>query len=164
MTLIGINKLAERFSSKCYLHYKNRIRLLENESLSGSFFNCNIISESYLQYLALKSPTKIISFHIIPNTIRRYVDNKDVRLQLKTNHFGKIRPCRKLLNILDSSITNSINDKYEFKVHRKDLITNIYVKQTTCMSPDTIKSIYEVFLQYAQTICSTKMLTKKCIS
>lgn len=159
MTLKGINKRAERFSSKCYLHYKNRIRLVENESLSGSFFNCNIISESYLQYLALKSPTKIISFHIIPNTFRRYVDKKDVRLQLKTNHFGN-DSCRKLLNILDSSITNSINDKYEFKVHRKDPITNIYVKQTTCMSPDTIKSIYEVFLQYAQTICSARYHNK----
>ena len=30
------------------------------------------------------------------------------------------------IHVLKVNIVNTINDKYEFKVHRKDFITNIY--------------------------------------
>ena len=38
------------------------------------------------------------------------------------NFLGTIR-----IHVLEVNIVNTINDKYEFKVHRKDFITNIYI-------------------------------------
>ena len=39
----------------------------------------------------------------------------------------KFEEFNKSLNFLTINITNTINDKYNLKVHRKDAITNIYL-------------------------------------
>ena len=47
------------------------------------------------------------------------------------------------LNFLDISITdNTTNKKYEFKVHRKDAITNIHIKPNTYIDPSTTRSVF----------------------
>ena len=49
-------------------------------------------------------------------------------------------------------VTNrATHHKYEFKVHRKDSIINIHVKTTSCISPNTIKSIFKSFLHRTRT-------------
>ena len=53
-------------------------------------------------------------------------------------------------------ITNTINNKYEFKVHHKKAITNIHIKPTSCIDPNTIKSVSKGFLHRADSICSEK--------
>ena len=52
----------------------------------------------------------------------------------------------KSLNFLEINISNTINNKYEFKVHRKTAITNIHIKPTSCIDPNTIKSKFKGFL------------------
>ena len=42
------------------------------------------------------------------------------------------------INLLDINVTNTINNKYEFKVHRKKAITNIHIKPTSCIDPNII--------------------------
>ena len=58
----------------------------------------------------------------------------------------------KSLNFLDIRITNTINNKYEFIVHRKEAITNIHIKPTSCTDPNTIKSVSKGFLLIAHSI------------
>ena len=38
------------------------------------------------------------------------------------NFFGTIH-----IHVLKVNVINTVNDKYEFKVHRKDFIINIYI-------------------------------------
>ena len=52
----------------------------------------------------------------------------------------------KSLNFLEINISNTINNKYEFKVHRKTAITNIHIKPTSCIDPNTIKSKFKGLL------------------
>ena len=60
-----------------------------------------------------------------------------------------------LLNFLDINITSNIsNGKYEFKVHRKDIITNIHIKPNSFINPSITKRDFKSFLGRAHTRCS----------
>ena len=63
---------------------------------------------------------------------------------------------KKSLNFLDFSITNTINNKYEFKVHREKAIINIHIKPTSCIDPNVFKSVFKSFFHRAPSICSEK--------
>ena len=52
------------------------------------------------------------------------------------------------------NITNTIDNKYEIKVHRKNAITNIHIKLKSCIDPNIIKSVFKGFLHRAHSICS----------
>ena len=67
----------------------------------------------------------------------------------------------KSLNFLDINITNIINNKYEFKVHRKKAITNIHVKPALCIDSNIIKSVFKGFLDRTQSICSEKYIKEE---
>ena len=67
----------------------------------------------------------------------------------------------KSLNFLDINITNTSNNKYEFKVHRKNAITNKHIKPTSCINPSIIKSVFKGFLHRAHSIYSEKNISKK---
>ena len=60
---------------------------------------------------------------------------------------------------------DTINNKYEFKVHRKNAITNIHIKPTSCIDPNIIKSVFKVyssvFLHRAHSICSEKYIKEE---
>ena len=59
------------------------------------------------------------------------------------------------------NITNTINNKCEFKVHIKKAITNIHIKPTSCIDPNIIKSVFKGFLHRAHTICSEKYVKEE---
>ena len=87
---------------------------------------------------------KALTMHKQPKTFKRYVDDSHAHFTSKhhANIFQEILnkqdpaiQCtieyeneNKSLNFLDINITNTINNKYEFKVHRKKAITNIHIK------------------------------------
>ena len=96
-----------------------------------SFFNENTVRK-----LSAKFKTQSnYRFHIAPKTFRPYVDdNHDLRWLLLFLHIlNKQDPAiqstiehedqSKSLNFLNNSIMNTINDKNEVKIHRKDAIT-----------------------------------------
>ena len=63
----------------------------------------------------------------------------------------------KCLNFLDIKANNS-NRRYEFDVHRKPALTKVQIKPHSCITPDTITSIFKGFLARATKICSEKYL------
>ena len=144
LTLNDIPKLTEFCLSKSYFLYENKIRLLENAGPIGLSLMV-VLSESYLQHLEHKAMVEALTMQIQPKTFKRYVDDSHARFTSKhhANIFQEILNKQdpaiqytieyenenKSLNFLDINITNTINNKYEFKVHRKKAITNIHIKQ-----------------------------------
>ena len=94
-----------------------------------------ILSGNYLQHLEHKAIATALTIQIQPKTFKRCVDDNHARFTSKhhANTFqemlNKQDPAirytieyenkNKPLNFLDISITNTTNNKYEFKVHRK---------------------------------------------
>ena len=68
-------------------------------------------------------------------TFWRILDKQDPVIQCTIED----EDCNKSVSFLTINITNSINDKYYFEVHRKDIITDIYLILTFCVSTYTIK-------------------------
>ena len=58
----------------------------------------------------------------------------------------------KSLQFLDLAITN-INARYEYKILRKNAITNVQVKPNTGHHPKVLKGTFTSFLHRAHTIC-----------
>ena len=61
----------------------------------------------------------------------------------------------------ENNITNTINNKYEFTVHRKKVITNIHIKPTSCINPNIIKSVFKGLFHRAHSICSEKYIKEE---
>lgn len=176
LTLTDIHKLAELCLSKCYFLFENRLRLLENSGPIGLSFMV-ILSESYLQKLESKAILEALNFNIAPKTFKRYVDDSHARFISKDNAItflnllNKQDPAiqytieyedeNKSLNFLDINITNTIDHKYAFKIHRKNAITNIHIKPHSCISPSIIKSVFKGFLHRAHAICSEKYIKQE---
>ena len=62
---------------------------------------------------------------------------------------------------MDINITNTIDNKYEFNVHRKNAITNIHIKPKSCINPNIIKSVFKAFLHRANSISSEKYIKEE---
>ena len=56
------------------------------------------------------------------------------------------------IHVLKVNIVNTINDKYEFKVHCKDFTPTFIFKNNFFISSNTIKPIFKRFLHRAHTI------------
>ena len=176
LTLTDIHKLTELCLSKSYFLYENKIRLLENAGPIGLSLMV-VLSESYLQHLEHKAITEALAIQIQPKTFKRYVDDSHARFTSKhhANTFQEIlnkqdpaiqyaieyENGNKSLNFLDINITNTINDKYDFKVHRKKAITNTHIKSTSSINPNIIKSVFKGFLHRAHSICSDKYIKEE---
>ena len=109
------------------------------------------------------------NYKIAPKMFRRFVGDSHARFQERShaNKFLEILnmqdPAMKYtvesedhkhsLNVLEINITsNTTNKKYEFKVHRKDAITNIHIKPNSCIDPSITKSVFKGFLHGAHTM------------
>ena len=108
-----------------------------------------------------------LTMQIQPKTFKQYVDDSHARFTSKhhTNIFQEILKKHdpaiqytteyenenKSLNFLDINVTNTINNKYEFKVHCKNAITNIHLIcafdiPTLCINPNITKSVFKSLL------------------
>ena len=65
------------------------------------------------------------------------------------------------INLLDINNTNTVNNRYEFKVHRKKAITNIHIKPTLCIDPNIIKIVFKGFLYKADLIYFEKCIKEE---
>ena len=65
------------------------------------------------------------------------------------------------LNFLDLTIINTGTGKYEFKIHRKNPITNVQIKPHSYVSPALIRGILKGFVSRANKLCSEKYLDDK---
>ena len=170
------HKLTKLCLSKSYFLYENKIRLLENTGPDG-LSRMVVLSENYLQHLEHKTIVEALFIQIQPETFKRYVDDSHARFTSKhhANTFQEIL-CKqdlaiqyttkyenenKFLNFLDINITNTINNKYEFKVHHKKAITNIHIKPTSCIDPNIIKSVFKGFLHRVHSTFSEKYIKEE---
>ena len=136
-----------------------------------------VLSENYLQHLKHKAIAEPLTTQIQPKTFKRYVDESHARFTPKrhANTFQEIlnkqdpaiqytidyENRNKSLNFLDINITNTINNKHEFKVHRKKAITNIHIKPASSIDPNIMKSVFKGFFHRAHSICSNKYIKEE---
>ena len=64
----------------------------------------------------------------------------------------------KSINFLDTTIINNKQGSYDFKVHRKDTITNVQIQPTSSVEPKTVAGVFKGFLTRAKRICSPQYL------
>ena len=65
------------------------------------------------------------------------------------------------LNFLDVTIINTGAGKYEFKMHRKNAITNVQIKPHSFVNPSLIRGIFKGFVSRAKRLCSGKYLDEE---
>ena len=65
------------------------------------------------------------------------------------------------LYFLDVTITNTGGGKYEFKIHRKNTITNVQIKPHSFVNPALIRVIFKGFVSRAKKLCSEKYLDEE---
>ena len=61
---------------------------------------------------------------------------------------------KKTLPFLDIRIMNNSSGRYEFGVYRKEAITNVQIKNNSCIDPNITKGVFKGFLARAWRICS----------
>ena len=129
--------------------------------------------QSYLQKIDCKAIREALNYKIVPKTWRRFVDNSYAGFQERTHADKSLEILNKQdppikctaefedhkhsLSFLDINITNNTtNKKYEFKVHRKDAITNIHIKTNSFIHRSITRCVFKGFLHRAHVICSEK--------
>ena len=138
-----------------------------------------VVAEAFLLYIEKRAFTiaKLPQNSACPITHKRYVDDSHDRFSTrrKSNKFlniiNSIEPKiqftaeyedeNKSLNFLDTTIVNEGKGKYEFKIHRKDAITNVQVKPTSCHDNKVKYGIFKGFIHRAKSICSEKYLEEE---
>ena len=177
LTLTDINKLTELCLSKCYFLHENNLRLFQNSRPIG-LSRIVVLSECYLHKIEFKAITEALNYKIAPKTFRRFVNDSHARFQDRSHakkfleilkkqdpaikYTAEFEDHENSLNSLDINITNNTtNRKYEFKVHRKDKITNIHNKPNSCIDPSRIKSVFKGFLHRAHTIYPEKYIKEE---
>ena len=135
-----------------------------------------VLAESFLQMIENKALNiangKPSPVH--PITHKRYVDDCHDRFKNKetSEEFLKILNSQepriqftveyensdKELYYLDIKIINSKNHEYEFKIHRKDAITNIQIKPNSCHDDKIKNGVFKGYILRAKSLCSEKYL------
>ena len=109
-----------------------------------------VLSESYLQHLECKAIAEVLTIEIQPKNIKTIYRRQSCFLSIKknkTNTFQEILkkqdPAfqytikneneKKCLNFLDITITSTINNKYEFKIHHQKASHYQYTYQSNVM-------------------------------
>ena len=67
----------------------------------------------------------------------------------------------KILNFLDTTIINNGTGKYEFKIHRKNAITNVQLKPNSCHDDQVKYGVFKGFIHRAMVICSEQYLEEE---
>ena len=138
-----------------------------------------VLAESYLQKIENQALTisQNRTIPVNPITHRRYVDDthdrflekeksveflgilndQDERIQFTAEYESK----DKELNYLEITTINTKQGKYDFKVFRKDAITNIQIKPESCHDHKIKRGIFKGFILRAKAICSEQYLSEE---
>jgi len=133
-----------------------------------------VVAEAYLQYHESNAIDCALHRSVSPKSYVRYVDDghsrfenvekatvfRDILNEQDPDHLKytiEIEDNTKKLNYLDLNIHNN-NGHYEFKIHRKNAITNVQIKPNSGHDPKILKAIFTGFLDRAFTICTDNHL------
>ncbi|XP_065678811.1 uncharacterized protein LOC136093634 [Hydra vulgaris] len=168
-----IKTLIELCLYRPYFLWNNEIHELENSGPIGLSVMV-VLAESFLQNLEKRALNIALKTNPIIDikAFYRYVDDSHARVpniaqanQFKTilnQQHPKIQYTiefendKKTINFLDLCIINNKNGKYEFRIHRKNAITNIQVKATSNHDPQILNGIFKGFVHRAFNVCSQK--------
>ena len=133
-----------------------------------------VISEAFLQRLEDRALQEALATNLAPLTYKRYVDDSHARFETVHQSHSFLNILNKQnkaikytmekedqsrkLNFLDLTIINTGTGKYEFKIHRKNAITNVQIKPHSYVNPALIRGIFKGFVSRAKKLCSEKYL------
>lgn len=175
LTLNDIKVLIELCLRKCYFLWNDQIRILDDAGPIGLSLMV-VMAEGYLQILEKNAIALALRSNppVAPITHRRYVDDTHNRFQ-NIEHVERFKNIlnnqdkqiqftveleneQKELTFLDINIKNDKNGKFQFKVHRKDAITNVQIKPHSSIAPNIADGVFKGFLARAYAICSKEYL------
>ena len=175
LSLNDVKTLIDLCLNKCYFVWDNQIRTLDDAGPIGLSLMV-VISEAFLQKIERVSINSALQkpIPVAPKSYRRYVDDTHARFENrdKANEFLHIlneqdervqfsieyEDENKSINFLDTTIINNKQGSYDFKVYRKDAITNVQIKPTSSIEPKTVAGVFKGFLVRAKRICSPQYL------
>ena len=178
LNILEIKTLIELCLSKCYFLWNNQIYELEDSGPIGLSLMV-VIAEGFLQVLEKKAFNDALHVQpaIILKSFYRYVDDSHARfpnityarkfkeiLNQQSKHIQytmEEENENKELEFLDTKIINNGEGKYEFRVYRKEAITNVQVKPSSSHDPKILIGIFKGFLHRAYNICSEKYLDQE---
>ena len=121
-----------------------------------------VISEAFLQRLEDNAIQEAMPTNLAPLTYKRYVDDSHARFETVHQSHSFLNILNKQnraiqytmekegqsqkLNFLDVAIINTGAGKYEFKMHRKNAITNVQIKPHFFVNPSLIRGIFKGFV------------------
>ena len=170
-----IKQLLEVCLYKSYFLWNNQIHSLEDSGPIGLSLMV-VLAESFLQTIEKRAINIAINkpIPVNPITHKRYVDdthdrfknkqlseeflkilnNQEPRIQFEAEYEDE----NKTLNFLDIKIINTTNGYYEFKIHRKDAITNIQIKPDSSHDEKVKDGVFKGYISRAKAICSPKYI------
>ena len=165
LTFTDMHKLTELCLSTNYFIFENRMRILENSGPIGLALMV-AISEAFLQRLEDRAMQEALVTNLAPLTYKRYVDDSHARFETvhQSHSFLNILNSQnkviqykmekedqsRKLNFLDVTIINTGKGKYEFKIHRKNAVTNVQIKPHSYVNPALIRDIFKGFVSRAR--------------
>ena len=176
LKLNDIHKLIKLCLCKCYFLWNDKLYEVLDTGPIGLALMV-IIAESFLQYLEQNALQQSLNSNICPLSYRRYVDDGHARfetisqaqdflsiLNSQDNHIQYTMETEGVpghLDFLDITIINSGKGSYEFKIHRKEAITNIQIKPNSSVDPQIHIGVFKGFIARAYRICSPKYLEEE---
>ena len=175
LTINEIKTLIDLCLSKCYFLWNDEIHELKDSGPIGLSLMV-VVAEGFLQILESKAvidalyhqpPINILSFYRYVDDSHARFENIDLAVQFQSilnKQHQKIQYTidteneNKELDFLDIKVINNCCGNYDFKIHRKDAITNVQIKPESCHDPSILKGIFKGFIHRAISICSDKYL------
>ena len=133
-----------------------------------------VMSKAFLQHLGDRALQEALATKLGPLTYKRYADDSHTRLEAVHQSHSFLNILNKQnkaikytmeeedqsrkLNFLDVTIIKTGTRKYEFKIHRKNAITNVQIKPHSYVNPALIRDIFQGFVSRAKKLCSEKYL------
>ena len=166
-----IKEMLEVCLYKSYFLWDNQIHSLEDSGPIGLSLMV-ILAESFLQMIEKKALriAKQLPTPVDPITHKRYVDDTHDRFRTKEDSeqfliilneqepriqfTAEYENDNKELNYLDIKVINTGKKNYDFKIHRKDAITNIQIKPESYHDDKVKDGIFKGFVSRAIKICS----------
>jgi hypothetical protein len=157
LTVDDIRILIQLCLSKCYFIWDGTMFDVPDSGPIGLSLMV-VVSEAFLQYIEKDAIQQALQLQCNPISFLRYVDDSHSRFKSfqEANSFLKVLNAQdrsiqytmeledehKQLGFLDVMSRNNLNGKYEFKIHRKDTITNVQIKPHSSINPNIISGIF----------------------
>ena len=169
---MDIQHLLELSLSICYFIWDDQIYFIDNAGPICLSLMV-VIAEGYLQNIENIALNNALRDHCAPKSFLRYVDDSHARFNNENEvdefltelnsqdsciQYTVEKEVKGQLAFLDVNIINNQQGQYEFKVHRKDAITNVQLKPHSSINPTIINGVFKGFLVQACCTSSAKHL------